>query len=65
MNALQQFIASYLRDNETQVMNVLQDCGIVSDNCIGADSVGNAGAAIQWINTNPRRFAFRSVPKTL
>lgn len=35
--------------DEVEVMNRLQDHGIVSDNAVMAGDVGNAAAAVQWL----------------
>jgi len=35
--------------DEVAVMNRLQDHGVVSDNAVMAGDVGNAGAAVEWL----------------
>jgi hypothetical protein len=37
---------------EVAAMNFLQNHGIISDNCITAEQVGDAGAAISYLNLN-------------
>ena len=37
------------RLDEVAVMNQLQDCGVVSDNALMAADVGNAEAAVAWL----------------
>lgn len=37
---------------EIAAMNFLQNHGIISDNCITASQVGDAGAAISFLNLN-------------
>lgn len=37
---------------EVAAMNFLQNHGIISDNCITASQVGDAGAAISFLNLN-------------
>lgn len=41
-------------NNEHRVMNVLQDYGIVSDNCVMAKDVGNPLKAMRWIAVNSK-----------
>lgn len=50
--------------DEVLVMNFLQDEGEISDNCVGAADVGNAGEAISYLeNRDLRPFrAFRHEP---
>jgi hypothetical protein len=35
--------------SETALMNLLQRCGICSDNCVWAEDVGNAGECVGWL----------------
>lgn len=37
---------------EPVAMNLLQEHGIISDNCITAEQVGDVGAAISYLNLN-------------
>ena len=39
-------------DDEKQVMNLLQEYGVVSDNCVMADEVGNDLYAMKWMACN-------------
>lgn len=50
MNAL----CAYISDrklNEVKTMNLLQDHGIISDECIAATEVGDADKAVSWLQT--------------
>jgi hypothetical protein len=35
--------------DETQAMNLLQNHGVISDNCVGVEDVGNGGDAVAWL----------------
>ncbi len=35
--------------SENAIMNLLQKCGICSDNCITVDDVGNAAECVAWL----------------
>ncbi len=50
-NKLENWIKARLED-EKEVMNALQECGVISDNCIRADQVGNDTKAIKWMACN-------------
>jgi hypothetical protein len=39
-------------DNEVEIMNTLQEYGVVSDNAIWAKDVGNDGEAMMWVAKN-------------
>jgi hypothetical protein len=39
-------------DNEVEIMNTLQEYGVVSDNAIWAKDVGNDGEAMWWVAKN-------------
>jgi hypothetical protein len=41
--------------DEVFVMNFLQDVGKVSDNCVGAAEVGNAGEVISYLENRDLR----------
>ena len=51
MNKLENWIKARFED-EKEVMNVLQEYGVISDNCIRADQVGNAMEAMKWMACN-------------
>lgn len=51
-NKLENWIKARFAD-EKQVMNVLQEYGIISDNCISAREVGNDSYAMRWLAHNP------------
>ena len=50
-NKLENWIANSETD-ETKVMNLLQDHGVVSDNCVWAKDCGNDLKAIRWLAVN-------------
>jgi hypothetical protein len=61
MNSLEH----YLRDkglDETEAMNLLQEHGIVSDNCEWARDVGNSGKAMLYLHEKNQRH--RSDPRS-
>ena len=42
--------------NEVETMNLLQECGVVSDNAVWAKDVGNDGKAMRWMAINFEHF---------
>ena len=38
--------------NHKQVLNVLQDYGVISDNCVNVEDVGNDSEAMKWMACN-------------
>ena len=50
-NKLENWIKARFED-EKEVMNILQEYGVISDNCIRADQVGNDMEAIKWMACN-------------
>jgi hypothetical protein len=38
--------------DEVQAMNLLQDFGIISDECVSVDDVVDSGKALTWLNDN-------------
>lgn len=50
-NKLENWIKARPAD-EKQVMNVLQEYGIISDNCVSAREVGNDTEAMKWMACN-------------
>jgi hypothetical protein len=40
--------------SELKAMNVLQDHGVISDNCVKLDEVGNYARAMIWIDERRR-----------
>ena len=52
MNTLQHYIEAH-RLNEAEVMNILQDHGVISDNCVSAADVAGSGKAVSYLNTLP------------
>jgi hypothetical protein len=51
MNSLEQYI-EYEKLDPVKAMNALQDHGIISDNCIEAKDVIDAGVAVTWLDQN-------------
>ena len=51
MNALRDYIEAFKLD-ETSVLNLLQDHGIIADECVLAEEVGDSGKAISWLELN-------------
>jgi hypothetical protein len=47
-NSLQHYIEKN-KLNEVKTMNLLQDHGIISDNCVTAAEVGDTGKAVAWL----------------
>jgi hypothetical protein len=48
-------LRSYLAANdmdETAALNLLQEHGIISDNCVTVADVGNGGRAVSWLETH-------------
>jgi hypothetical protein len=42
--------------NEVEIMNLLQEYGVVSDNVVWAKDVGNDGKAMRWMAINFEHF---------
>ena len=51
MKSLRDYIEK-TRFDETQAMNLLQDHGIISDECVSVDDVVDSGKALTWLNDN-------------
>ena len=47
--------------NEVEIMNLLQDYGVVSDNAVWAKDVGNDGKAMRWMAINFEHFKAHAV----
>jgi hypothetical protein len=54
-NKLENWIAARFADDR-EVMNVLQEYGVVSDNSIWAKDVGNDKEAVMWVAKNFEHF---------
>jgi hypothetical protein len=52
--SLRQYIAACGLD-EVSVLNELQEHGVISDNAVSVDDVGNGGVAIAWLEKRDRR----------
>lgn len=50
-NTLQDYIAATSLD-EVEVMNELQENGVISDNCVDAKDVVDSGKAVAWLANN-------------
>ena len=59
-NKLEKWIKTRFAD-EVEVMNVLQDYGVVSDNAIWAKDVGNDKEAMMWVAKNFEHFKVHGV----
>ncbi len=38
--------------NHNEVLNVLQEYGVISDNCVNVEDVGNSMEAMKWMACN-------------
>ena len=54
-NKLENWIRARFAD-ETEVLNILQDYGVISDNCVYAEDVGNDTEAMMWLAANFEHF---------
>lgn len=52
-NKLENWIANS-GSNEVHVMNLLQECGVISDNCVWAKDCGNDLKAVRWMAVNAK-----------
>jgi hypothetical protein len=52
-NKLENWIAIRQAD-EVKIMNLLQNYGVISDNCVWAKDCGNDLRAICWLAVNPK-----------
>jgi hypothetical protein len=59
-NKLENWIAARFAD-EREVMNVLQEYGVVSDNAIWAKDCGNDSEAMKWLARNFEHFQRHNV----
>jgi hypothetical protein len=51
MKSLRDYLSANGID-EVQAMNLLQDHGIISDECVSVDDVVDSGKALTWLNDN-------------
>lgn len=49
MNTLRDYISAHRLD-EIEILNILQDQGIISDECVTAEDCGDAGRAVTWLH---------------
>lgn len=49
MTALRDYIALHRLDS-TAILNLLQDHGIISDECVTPEDCGDAGRAVSWLH---------------
>lgn len=54
MNTLKDYITSR-KLNEIKILNILQDHGIISDECVTSSEVGDSGKAVSWIELNEEK----------
>ena len=54
-NKLDNWIKARFAD-EKEVLNILQEYGVVSDNCVNAQDVGNDREAMMWVARNFEHF---------
>jgi hypothetical protein len=47
--------------NEVEIMNLLQDYGVVSDNAVWAKDVWNDGKAMRWMAINFEHFKAHAI----
>ena len=63
MNTLEHYIEAH-RLNEIEVMNLLQNHGVISDNCVTAAEVGDPGKAVSFLNNLPPEHKPKKIHKT-
>lgn len=51
MKALRDYLEANFID-EVEAMNLLQDHGIISDECVTPEDVGDSGKAVAWLHDN-------------
>lgn len=51
MRALKDYLEANFID-ETEAMNLLQEHGIISDECVAPEDVGDSGKAVAWLHDN-------------
>lgn len=49
MKSLHDYLSAN-RIDETEAMNLLQEHGIISDECVVPEDVGDSGKAVTWIH---------------
>lgn len=54
-NKLENWIKARFAD-QTEVLNILQNYGVISDNCINVEDVGNDKEAMMWMARNFEHF---------
>lgn len=55
LNKLEKWIRARFA-NETEILNILQEYGVVSDNAVWAEDVGNDKEAMMWLAENFEHF---------
>ncbi len=48
MNSLRDYLI-LKKINATHALNLLQDAGVISDECVDVDDVGDSGKAVAWL----------------
>jgi hypothetical protein len=61
MTSLRYFIDHHRLD-ETDVLNMLQGNGVISDECVTVEDVGDAGKAVAWLIL--RMPKLKTIPKS-
>jgi hypothetical protein len=61
MNSLRDYLTAH-RFDPTHALNLLQDHGIISDECVTPEDVGDAGRAITWLSLREDKLKSSSVP---
>ena len=49
MKSLRDYLSAN-RIDETEAMNLLQEHGIIADECVAPEDVGDSGKALTWIH---------------
>lgn len=61
MNSLRDYLTARRFDPD-HALNLLQDHGIISDECVTPEDVGDAGRAITWLSLRESELKSSSVP---
>jgi len=61
MNSLRDYLAAHRFDPD-HALNLLQDHGIISDECVTPEDVGDAARAITWLSLRESELKASSVP---
>jgi hypothetical protein len=61
MNSLRDYLTARRFDPD-HALNLLQDHGIISDECVTPEDVGDAGKAVAWLSLREDKLKTSSVP---